>query len=461
MNTVLVIDDDPQLRSVLADTLARDSLDVHTADSGRDGLAAAEQTAADVILLDLRLPDMDGVDVLRALRNQQPDAAVIIITGHGDIESAVGAIRGGAADYIEKPFRGERLRLAVARALREVVSRRELRRLHSLASDGSGLDQIVGDSPPTQQLRALVRDIARSPAPTVLITGESGTGKELVARALHHESSRRDHPFMEINCAAISETLFESEIFGHEKGAFTDAHMTKKGLMELADGGTLLLDEISEMAPGSQAKMLRCLQERVFRRVGGTRDIRVDVRVVACTNRPLHELVAAGRFRADLYYRLTMMPLVVPALRERREDIVPLARHFLVAANRTFHKGIQGFTTDTEDALIAYEWPGNVRELRNLVERVVLLEEGERVECEHLPSELLGRRFASEGAAGSADDVSMPTLAQMEAEHIGEVLRLTAGNKSRAARILGISRQGLIEKLRRLRMDEDARRQVS
>jgi DNA-binding NtrC family response regulator len=349
MDSVLVVDDERNIRTLVTRVLAQDQVEVHGAGTGKEGLDLADEVSPDVVLLDLKLPDTDGIQVLRDLKIRHPEVAVIIITAFGQIETAVAAMKSGASDYLEKPFK---LRLAVGRALDEVKARREIQRLHGQEAGKYRADQIVGESLVTRQLRDLITQLARSEAHTILIQGESGTGKELVAKGLHYESARRGSPFMEVNCAAITDTLFESELFGHEKGAFTDAKATKKGLMELADRGTLFLDEVSEVSTGSQAKLLRCLQERVFKRVGGVRDIRVDVRVIAATNRPLEVLVREGKFREDLFYRLNVIPITIPPLRERREDILPLARHFLADANRTFHKAIKAFSQETERLLL-------------------------------------------------------------------------------------------------------------
>jgi DNA-binding NtrC family response regulator len=289
----------------------------------------------------------------------------------------------------------------------------------------------------------------------VLITGESGTGKELVARAIHYRSDRAHAPLMEVNCSSFQEHLLENELFGHERGAFTDAGETKKGLVELCDGGTLFLDEVADMSLPTQAKLLRFIDYRSFKRVGGSQDIAVDIRIVAATNKDLDEEVRAGRFRSDLYFRLKVVSIHLPALHERGDDILLLARHFLQEFSRKFKKDFKDIAAEARPLLTSYRWPGNVRELRNVLERAVLLEDGAALEVEHLPRELSGRRLSSD------QDIASPTLAQIEADHITEVLRLTAGNKSRAARILGISRQGLIEKLRRLRVDDRAGRQVS
>jgi len=385
------------------------------------------------------------MDVLRALRSRYPEVAVIIITGFGQIQSAVEAIKVGATDYLEKPFEHlEKLKLAVSRALDAARAKREIRRLHGLQEKQYGVDQIIGDSEPTRTLRDLIRKVARSEAQTILIQGDSGTGKELVARGLHYESARRDFPFMEVNCAAITETLFESELFGHEKGAFTDAKSAKKGLMELADRGTLFLDEVSEMSPNSQAKFLRVLQERVFRRVGGTRDIKVDLRVITATNRPLETRVKEGQFREDLFYRLNVIPIHIPPLRERRDDVMPLALHFLTESNVRSHKSIKGFTPETERLLLTYPWPGNVRELRNLIERLVILGTSDHIEPQHLPLQ-----FASQAVEVPREETQQGfrTLAEVERAYINQVMQRVEANKSRAAKILGISRQTLRKKL--------------
>jgi two-component system, NtrC family, response regulator AtoC len=445
VDNVLVVDDERNIRTLVARVLGQDQVEVQGAGTGKEGLQMADEVSPDLVLLDLRLPDMDGMDVLRTLRNRHPEVAVIIITGFGQIQSAVEAIKVGATDYLEKPFEHlEKLKLAVSRALDEARAKRELRRLHGLQEKQYGVDQIIGDSEPTRTLRDLIHKVARSEAQTILIQGDSGTGKELVARGLHYESARRDFPFMEVNCAAITETLFESELFGHEKGAFTDAKAAKKGLMELADRGTLFLDEVSEMSPNSQAKFLRVLQERVFRRVGGTRDIRVDLRVITATNRPLETRVKEGQFREDLFYRLNVIPIHIPPLRERREDIIPLARHFLTDSNVRSHKSIKAFTPETERLMLTYAWPGNVRELRNLIERLVILGTSENIEPQHLPPQ-----FAAQAVEVQLEEApqGFRTLAQVERAYINQVMQRVEANKSRAAKILGISRQTLRKKL--------------
>jgi two-component system, NtrC family, response regulator AtoC len=445
MNSVLVIDDERNIRSLVSRVLGQDNIEVHTAGTGKEGLELASQVEPDLALVDLRLPDMDGIQVLREMRTRHPQSAVIMITAFGHIESVVIAMKNGATDYLEKPFQHlEKLRITVSRALEEVKARREITRLQGLQEGKYRTNQIIGESTSTRRLREVITQLAQSEAHTILVQGESGTGKELVARGLHYESARRNSPFMEVNCAAITETLFESEIFGHEKGAFTDAKSTKKGLMELADGGTLFLDEVGEIPVASQAKLLRCLQERTFKRVGGTRDLKVDVRVITATNRSLEVMVKEGKFREDLFYRLNVIPLTIPPVRERREDILPLARHFLSEANSTFHKAVKRLATEAESLLLAYAWPGNVRELKNLIERLVILSTGDTIEADQLPVP-----FSAAADGPLAEEVSSQprTLEAIERAYILKVLRQVNGNKSEAAKILGITRQTLRKKL--------------
>ncbi len=443
MDSVLVIDDERHIRTLVTKVLAEENIEVHSAGTGREGLEMADQMGPDVALVDLRLPDTDGIAVLRDLKARHPETAVIMITGYGHIESAVAAIKTGATDYLEKPFQHlDKLRISVSRALEEVKARREITRLHRREESKY---QLIGESEATRRMREIIRQIAQSEAHTILIHGDSGTGKELVAKGLHYESARRSLPFMEINCAAITETLFESEVFGHERGAFTDAKTTKKGLMEMADRGTLFLDEVGEMAPGSQAKLLRCLQERAFKRVGGTRDIKVDVRVVAATNRDLETMVKGGKFREDLFYRLNVIPLTIPPLRERREDILPLARHFLAEANATLNKSVKRLSRETEALLVSHDWPGNVREVKNLIERLVILSTADTIEPRDLPPQFTG---GGAGRGGEAPARKEPlTLADVERDYILKVMDQVKGNKSEAAKVLGITRQTLRKKL--------------
>jgi len=462
---VLVVDDELLIRKSLSKVLRTRGYAVELASTGAEGLEKISAVRPQVMILDMRLPDTDGLSVLREARTRDPLLQVIVITAFGDVQTAVDAMKLGACDFLRKPYEMEDIVLAVQGAARTFRQATELDHYRRQAWRQYSDEEIIGDSGPMHRVRELIDKVVRSKATSVLITGESGTGKELVARAIHYRGDRAQAPLMEVNCSSFHEHLLENELFGHERGAFTDAGDTKKGLVELCDGGTLFLDEVADMTLPTQAKLLRFIDHRNFKRVGGAQDISVDIRIVAATNKDLEEEVRAGRFRADLYFRLKVVSIHLPPLRERDADILLLARHFLRDFSRKFQKRFSDLTPECAQVLLRYRWPGNVRELKNLIERVVLLEEGERLAPEHLPAELLGRRAAgapaSARAAHAGEGDALPTLAQIEADHIGEVLRLTAGNKSRAARILGISRQGLIEKLRRLRLEEAIDRQVS
>jgi two-component system response regulator AtoC len=456
--SVLVVDDELLIRKSLGKVLRARGYAVDTASTGAEGLERAASLKPQVMILDMRLPDTDGLSVLKRVRQADPLVQVIVITAYGDVQSAVDAMKLGACDFLRKPYEMEDIVLATEAAGRNFrqesqldLYRREARRQHTG-------EEIIGHSVPMRRVRELIEKVVRSQATSVLITGESGTGKELVARAIHYGSDRTEAPLMELNCSSFNEHLLENELFGHERGAFTDATDTKKGLVELCDGGTLFLDEVAEMPISTQAKLLRFIDHRNFKRVGGATDISVDIRIVAATNKDLEQEVRAGRFRSDLYFRLKVVSIHLPPLRERGEDVLLLGKHFVQEFARKFQKPFSSLSREASDRLIAYGWPGNVRELRNLIERVVLLEDGKRLELAHLPPELSGAARRLEAAGSDHEMGPLPTLAQLEAEHIGEVLRLTDGNKSRTARILGISRQGLIEKIRRLRVTE---RQVS
>jgi two-component system response regulator AtoC len=458
--SVLVVDDELLIRKSLSKVLRARGYKVETASTGAEGLEKVGELRPQVMILDMRLPDTDGLSVLTRVRQLDPLLQVIVITAFGDVQSAVDAMKLGACDFLRKPYEMEDIVLATESAGRTFRQASELDLYRRQAWRHYSGEEIIGASVPMRTVRELIEKVVRSQATSVLITGDSGTGKELVARALHYRSDRAQAPLMEINCSSFNESLLENELFGHERGAFTDAAETKKGLVELCDGGTLFLDEVADMSLPTQAKLLRFLDHRNFKRVGGAQDISVDIRIVAATNKDLEAEVRGGSFRSDLYFRLKVVAVHLPPLRDRGDDVQLLARHFLQEFSRKFQKRFTELSPEAEECFLAYSWPGNVRELRNLLERVVLLEEGERVEVDHLPPELLGRQPALQ-TAGARDAVSLPTLAQIEADHISEALRLTAGNKSRAARILGISRQGLIEKLRRMRVEAGADRQVS
>jgi len=453
--SVLVVDDEVLIRKSLAKVLKARGLAVELASTGAEGLDRASEVRPQVMILDMRLPDTDGLSVLRRVRQLDPLIQVIVITAFGDVQSAVEAMKLGACDFLRKPYEMEDIVMAVESAGKGFRQATELDLFRRNAWKHYSGEEIVGRSGAIQEVRDLIDKVVRSQATSVLITGESGTGKELVARAIHYRSDRAEAPLMEVNCSSFHENLLENELFGHEKGAFTDASEAKKGLVELCDGGTLFLDEVADMVLPTQAKLLRFIDHRNFKRVGGAQDISVDIRIVAATNKDLESEVRAGRFRSDLYFRLKVVSIHLPALRERGDDILLLARHFMREFSRKFQKRIEEIIPAAQQLFLGYRWPGNVRELKNVIERVVLLEDDREIEVGHLPPELQGRQISGD------ESIPLPTLAQIEADHIGEVLRLTAGNKSRAARILGISRQGLIEKLRRLRIEEGVGRQVS
>ena len=453
--SVLVVDDEALIRKSLSKVLRAKGYAVETASTGEEGLEKVASVRPQVLILDMRLPDTDGLSVLRRARRVDPLLQVIMITAYGEIPIAFEAGKLDAVSFLRKPSEMEDIELAVEAAGRYFQQASELDLYRRQAWQNYSGEEIIGQSPLMKEVRELIEKVVKSKATSVLITGESGTGKELVARAIHYRSDRAHAPLMEVNCSSFQESLLENELFGHEKGAFTDANETKKGLVELCDGGTLFLDEVADMSLPTQAKLLRFIDYRSFKRVGGAQDIAVDIRIVAATNKNLEEEVRAGRFRSDLYFRLKVVSIHLPPLHDRGDDILLLARHFLLEFSRQFKKDFKEIAAEARPLLTSYRWPGNVRELRNVLERAVLLEDGTELEVDHLPRELSGRRLASD------HDIASPTLAQIEADHIAEVLRLTGGNKSRAARILGISRQGLIEKLRRLRVDERSGRQVS
>src|SRR5688500_15978120 len=377
MASILVVDDEPGVRSSISGVLQDEGFDVDTAGTGEECLEKANGAAFDVIVLDIWLPGLDGLTTLQRLRERRIDSQVVIISGHGNIESAVRAIKMGAFDFIEKPLSLEKTVLVVRNALRQRDLEAENRVLRAKV-DRQQQHTMVGESPAMNHLREQVSQTAPTNG-RVLILGESGTGKELVARTIHHTSRRKSGPFVEVNCAAIPEELIESELFGHVRGAFTGAVADKRGRFEEASGGTIFLDEIADMSLKTQAKVLRVLQEQVMERVGGTQRIRVDVRVLAATNKHLPADIRAGRFREDLYFRLNVVPISVPPLRERREDIPLLADHFMAGLAREYGRRAKRFESDAVDALQRYPWPGNVRELRNVIERVMIMVPGERV----------------------------------------------------------------------------------
>jgi len=432
VSRVLVVDDEAILRDAIGEALRRAGHDVETFDSGRPALERLATESFDLVVTDLKMPGTDGVAVLEETRRAAPDVPVLIITAHGTVESAVGAMKKGAYDYIIKPFKLEELELLVERALAHRLLAVENEVLRARVGEPAGEDAVWG--PATRGVYQLLERAAQSDA-TVLVAGESGTGKEVAARTLHRLSRRRSAPFLCVNCAALSAGLLESELFGHEKGAFTGADRLRKGRFELADGGTLLLDEVSEIEPGLQAKLLRVLQERAFERVGSSQTRRVDVRVVATTNRELPAEVARGRFREDLYYRLNVIPVRMPPLRDRRDEVPALAEVFLRRHRKRVSRGAL-------KRLCEYDWPGNVRELANVIERAAVLCPADEISGEMLAPWL-------EGQARPAQALVGVTLEEVERRVIEENLRANGGNRERTARVLGITSRTLRDKLKR------------
>ncbi len=435
--SVLVIDDNREFCEMLCAELRRRGYAGRAAYSGAAGLACVRESPPRLVVLDLHLVDMSGMDVLTQIRRLAPSAEVVIATAFPELSSALAAIKQKAVDYLCKPFPFDEL---------EAILRRVLPRTAEAprAGEAKGSLEMVGASTATKDLESLIRRLAETGVRAALITGESGTGKDLAARLFHAHSRRRGGPFLEVNCSAIAETLFEAELFGHEKGAFTGAVGARRGLVDMADGGTLFLDEVAEIPLACQPKLLRFLEDQTFIRVGGGRKTKVDVQIIAATNRDLKTMVEQWAFRTDLYFRLNVVPIVIPPLRERREDIPPLLRFWLADANERYDKAVEGFTDEVEAILMDHAWPGNVRELRNLVERLVILAPGRRIAKAELPAEYL----AAPPAAPQGDPTpGGDSLENFERAHIRKVLAGVDGNKTRAAEILGISRHTLRMKL--------------
>jgi DNA-binding NtrC family response regulator len=449
---ILVVDDEKLIRWSVSERLQRDGYEVLAAESGEQALELVAAHAPDLMLLDVRLPGIDGLTTLGRALGLHPDVAVIMMSAHSTVDIAVEAMKLGAFDFLVKPFPFQSLDAAVQRALQSARTRRQIAALTTeRRTEAAAHGQLIGRSTLIDQIRAMVSRLAASDTTTVLIEGESGAGKEVVARSIHFESARADRPFMQVNCAALPEQLLESELFGHERGAFTDAHQQKKGLFESAEGGAVLLDEIGDLPPGGQAKLLRLLENKSFRRVGGVTELRADVRVLAATNVNLEERVAEGRFRADLFFRLNVVRIRMPALREHADDVPQLVAHFVARFNHEMKRAVKGVAPGAMDLLQAYPWPGNVRELRNVVERAFILHaSADEIRPEHLPAEL--RRVPApkkvEKLVPHVPEQGI-VLEDVEKRLIVEAMERASGNQSRAARLLGVSRDTLRYRLKK------------
>ncbi|MFH1435808.1 MAG: sigma-54 dependent transcriptional regulator [Pseudomonadota bacterium] len=447
---ILIIDDDEAILDACSQALRRRNHMVSTSKSGQEGLDLVSAELFHAVLLDLKLPGMDGMEVLRIIKAQYPEIPVIIITGHATIESAVEAIKEGAFDYLSKPFTPQELRQTLRRALRnrEIVLENIYLKKELEAKTESGM--VVGKGGAMREIMSLLEKVSPSDS-TVLITGESGTGKELLAREIHKRSGRSGAPFVVVDCGALVASLFESELFGHTKGSFTGAYETKHGRFEIADGGTIFFDEIGNIEPGIQAKLLRAIQEKEITRVGSSRTMKVDVRIVAATNEKLEDRVREGKFREDLYYRLSVVPIVIPPLRERIEDIPELVGHFLGKFNRRMKKQIIGLSPQVEKALMRYKWPGNIRELENTIERAVVLSQDNSVRIDDVM--ILGPCITLERPAGQDRAAAQKTLEDVEKEHIRRVLDSVGNHRSRAAEILEVDRKTLWAKIKKYGFD--------
>ena len=453
MTKVLITDDEAGIRKMLQIALKRQNHEVLTASSGENALHILKDNVFDVVITDLKMPGISGIELLEKIKKQSAETEVILMTAHSSIESAMEAVRSGAFDYIEKPFSMDEMELTVLRATEQAKLRKENKELKKELNSGNFLGRLVGNSEPMKEVINLIRKTAPAKA-SVLITGESGTGKEVLANMLHQSGSRADKPFVSINCGAIPEELLESELFGHVKGAFTGAVRARAGRFEVANGGTIFLDEIGDMSPKLQVKLLRVLQERSFEPVGSHQTIHIDVRVVAATHRDLEDEITAGRFRQDLYYRLNVIPLMLPSLKQRGDDVILLTEHFLSSFNKLKNSQITGISDQAKEVMMRYNWPGNVRELQNLVERVTTLKRSGEIDIEDLPSRMLDT--AERAVQGYSIDVKQHDnidfkgiVDEFESHLITSALERFGWNKNQAAKFLTMNRTTLVEKIKK------------
>ncbi len=463
-SVILLVDDQDSIRFFLEKTLVQEGYEAHTAKAGLEAVEIAKKVIPDLILLDLKLPDIDGIEVLNRIKSVFPEICVIMITAFGDIETAVQAMKQGAFDFVTKPINLDQLLLIMKQGLDSRQLSREVLQLKRQMEIGDGFEYIAGESKSMKKVYDMVQQVAKSDTTTVLIEGESGVGKEMVARLIHKFSNRSNKPFMEINCASLPEQLLESELFGHEKGAFTDAKAQKQGLLELANRGTLFLDEIGEMSLTIQVKMLRVLERMVFRRVGGTAVIHVSLRIISATNRELKTEVEEKRFRPDLYYRLKVVPVLVPPLRERKEDLLGFAKYFVNHFNKKFNKSFEEISEGAELLMYDYPWPGNIRELKNTIERIVLLEDDHIIKAEHLP---LSTDRMEDSSIGKRIDqlLSQPlpddgidfekVVGEVEREMIVKASEQARWNQSQTARLLNLKRDKLRYRMKAYDLGDD------
>lgn len=453
LEKILVVDDEKLVRDFIVETLKRKNYDVEAVESGQKALTALKDRTFDLVISDMKMPDLTGIDLLKKIKELAPETLVIIITAYASVENAVEAMRLGAFNYLIKPFTPDNIEAVLEKAKEHHRLIAENTFLRQEVSNNSGRNTltVIGESPAMKKILGSVERIAKSSA-NVLITGESGTGKEVIAHLIHHHSGRSNCPFVKVNCAAIPETLIESEFFGHEKGSFTGASSLHRGRFEIANGGSLLLDEITEVPLGLQAKLLRAIQEQEFERVGGTRQIKVDVRIISTSNRDMKEAIEAKKIREDLYYRLNVMPIYLPALRERKEDIIPLAEFYLTKLSQENHKEKITFSKDAKDALLNYSWPGNVRELANIIERAVVLNTSGLITADDIY--ITSPLFEEPGAEALSSGM---TLQDLERKFIIETLETMKNNRTKTAEKLGISVRTLRNKLQEYKVESDKR----